>query len=258
MKTSFWTKLLDLLSPRLCVACGRRLSPEESVLCPRCMLDLPLTDHLAHPYDNYMARLLWGHFPVEKAVAMFFYEPKSRPSEIIYSMKYHGQQKVAHDMGHIFARQLQAVGFFADIDCLVPIPLTRKRRWQRGYNQAQEIARGIGEETGLPIYNKVVERCDFTTSQTHLNIFQRRENVEHAFRLVHSGQRLRALQQRLDSGQRLQALQQTAGAESIAHKHVLLVDDVVTTGSTVIACARQLQQIEDVRISVLSLGFTKP
>lgn len=232
MKTSFWTKLLDLVSPRLCVACGQRLSPEESVLCPRCMFNLPLTGYDSQPYDNYMAKLFWGHFPLEKAVAMFFYQPKTEPSEIIYSMKYHGRPETAHDMGRIFARQLLTAGFFDGIDGLVPVPLTRKRRRQRGYNQAEEIACGISKATGLPIYNKVIERYDFSISQTHLNTAQRRENVENAFRLTNG--------------------------ERIAHKHLLLIDDVITTGSTIIACAQQLTQANDVKISVLSLGFTKP
>ncbi len=232
MKTSFWTKLLDLLSPRLCVACGQRLSPEESVLCPHCMFELPYTDHPDHPYDNYMTKLFWGHFPIEKAVAMFFYEPKSKASEIIYSMKYYGRPETAESMGRIFARQLQATSFFTDINGLVPLPLTRKRKRQRGYNQAEEIAVGIGKETGIPIYNKVLKRDSFSISQTRLNILQRRENVENAFRLTHG--------------------------ETIAHKHLLLIDDVVTTGSTVIACAQQLMKADDVKISVLSLGFTKP
>ena len=231
MKTSFWTKLLDLVSPRLCVVCGRRLSPEESVLCPRCMFELPTTDFPAHPYDNPMARLFWGQFQIEKAVAMFHYVPQSEHAKIIYDLKYHGHPEVGEQMGRLFARQLQTTDFFADIDAIVPLPITRKRQRQRGYNQSEMLARGISEQTGLPIYNKVVERTAFHESQTHVQHFERRENVQKAFRL-------------------------TDGA-AIAGKRLLLVDDIVTTGFSIIACAQQLQQAPDVKISVLTLGKTK-
>ena len=231
MKTSFWTKLLDLVSPRLCVVCGRRLSPEESVLCPRCMFELPATDFAAHPYDNLMARLFWGQFQIEKAVAMFHYVPQSEHAKIIYELKYHGHPEVGEQMGCLFARQLQATGFFEGIDGIVPMPITRSRRRQRGYNQSEMLARGISEQTGLPIYNNVVERTTFHESQTHVQHFERRENVQKAFRLI--------------------------DGDAIAGKHLLLVDDIVTTGFSIIACAQQLQQAPDVRISVLTLGKTK-
>ena len=231
MKTSFWTKLCDLISPRACVCCGRRLTPEESVLCARCMFELPLTDYAAAPYDNEMARLFWGHFTVEKAVAMFHFTPHSRPAQLIYNMKYQGHPETAEHMGRISARQLQGSGFFNDIDGIVPLPITRKRQRQRGYNQSEMMARGISEQTGLPIFNRVVERTSFQVSQTHLHFFERRDNVEKAFQL--------------------------RDGSAITGKHILLVDDIVTSGHSVIACAKQLQLAGDVKISVLTLGKTK-
>lgn len=231
MKTSFWTKLLDLFSPRQCVVCGTRLSAEQSVLCTSCFLHLPLTSFSASPLDNRLARLFWGQFPIEQAVAMFYYEPHSSAAQIIYSMKYRNRPEVGEHMGSIFARQLHSEGFFDGIDALVPVPISRKRLRQRGYNQSEHIAKGISRQTGLPIYSNVVERCDFKVSQTRLNSFGRRDNVEHAFRLKEPGR--------------------------IAHHHLLLIDDVITTGSTVTACARQLQQAQDVRLSVLALGYSK-
>ena len=231
MKTSFWTKLLDLISPRLCVACGRRLSAEQSVLCAGCMLHMPLTGFSSQPLDNPLARLFWGQFPVERATAMFYYEPHSESAEIVYTLKYRHRPEVGQQAGQVLAHDLLAEGFFEGIDALVPVPLARKRQRQRGYNQSEEIARGISLATGLPIYNKVVERLDFKTSQTRLTPYERRENVEQAFRLL--------------------------DARRIAHRHLLLVDDVITTGSIISACARQLCQAEGVRISVLALGYSR-
>lgn len=231
MKTSFLTKLLDFISPRLCVVCGSRLSPEESLLCVRCMLHLPLTGFEKSPADNPLARLFWGQFPIERATALYYYEPQSEVAEIIYSLKYRSRPEIGRSLGHIMARQLQASGFFDGIDALVPVPLAPRRRRQRGYNQSEEIARGIAELTALPIYNKVVRRTQFDTSQTRLNPIERRDNVERAFQL--------------------------ADSELPAHRHLLLIDDIVTTGSTLTACARQLLKAKDVKLSVLAIGFAK-
>lgn len=231
MKTSFWTKLLDLISPRLCVVCGTRLSPEQSVLCSHCFLHMPLTDFSSSPYDNPMARLFWGQMPVERATALFYFEPKSELAELIYSLKYHDRPEVGEHMGRIMARMLQGDGFFEGIDALVPMPISRKRQRQRGYNQSEEIARGISQQTGLPVWKGIVKRQNFTVSQTQLSHFERQENVADTFKLV--------------------------DADRAAHRHLLLVDDIVTTGSTISACGRELAQAPDVRLSVLTLGFTK-
>ena len=231
MKTSFWTKLLDLISPRLCVVCGTRLSAEQSVLCSRCWLHMPFTHFSAHPASNPMARLFWGQFPIERATALFFYEPKSEQAELIYSLKYRNRPEVGVQLGSNMARDLLPTGFFQGIDALVPVPISRNHRRQRGYNQSEAIAQGIAQQTGLPIYNKVLVRKDGAVSQTRLSQFERHANAESSFCL--------------------------ADASQTAHRHLLIVDDVVTTGSTMSACGRLLSQAPGVRLSALSLGFTK-
>lgn len=231
MRTSFWTKLLDVISPRPCAICGERLSANELVLCGVCHMHLPLTHYEQKSLDNPMARLFWGHFPVERVAALFFYEQQAPVSKLIYDMKYHNMPDVAQNMGIITARQFAASGFFDGIDALVPMPITWRRKWKRGYNQSHEIARGISEVTRLPIFKDVVKRIHFKQSQTRQHAWERRLNVDDAFRLVRP--------------------------EKIGGLHLLLVDDIVTTGATVIACARELAKAPNVRISVLSLGLTK-
>ena len=231
MKTSYWTKFLDLISPRRCVVCGRRLSANEQVLCPTCHLHLPMTSFHTAPYENEMARLFWGKIPVEKASALFFFMPHSDTARIIYDMKYHGYPEVGETMGMIAARLFSENNFFEGIDGIVPIPLTRWRQWKRGYNQSMEIARGIADVTGLPIYNNVVRRIRFSSSQTKKHATERQDNVALAFQLRHE--------------------------EHIRGLHLLLIDDIVTTGATICSCAQELCRASGVRISVLSLGFTK-
>ena len=231
MKISFWTRLLDLISPRLCVVCGNRLSITEEVLCGKCNLHLPRTGYHRDPYENILAKTFWGQIPIQRAAALFYYEAQAETAAILYQLKYKNHPEIGGVMGRMLAREVLGSGFFEGIDAIVPVPLARKRQRQRGYNQSQEIARGISEVSALPIYNKVVQRNIFEGSQTSRGRWERNENVENVFELT--------------------------DAELIRHKHLLVIDDVVTTGATVIACAKTLCQSEGVTVSVLALGFAK-
>ena len=225
------TRILDFISPRLCVVCGHRLAPTERSLCGVCLFHLPRTDFHQKPLDNPMAQLFWGLAPIEKAAALFYYHPHSETAQLVYRLKYNNRPDIGEDMGRMMANELQATDFFSDIDVLLPVPLASKRLRQRGYNQSEQLAIGISDITHLPIVSKVLRRKHFQQSQTTLNRWQRQENVTDTFQLK---------EEHLLQG-----------------KHVLLIDDICTTGATLIACANVLKDIEDIRISVLTLGFTK-
>ena len=225
------TRILDFISPRLCVVCGQRLAPTERSLCSVCLFHLPRTDFHQKPLDNPMAQLFWGLAPIEKAAALFYYHPHSETAQLVYRLKYNNRPDIGEDMGRVMACELQATDFFSDIDVLLPVPLASKRLRQRGYNQSEQLAKGISDITHLPIVTKALRRKHFQQSQTTLNRWQRQENVEDTFWLKDGSQ--------------------------LQDKHVLLIDDICTTGATLIACANVLKNIEDIRISVLTLGFTK-
>ena len=229
--SSFWHRLLDLLAPRLCVMCGRRLSLSEQVLCAVCNLHLPRTGFQYHADDNVMARLFWGVIPVERAAALFYYEASSGASNILYDLKYHDKPEVGVEMGRLLANEFAETGFFDGIDVIVPIPLARKRQRQRGYNQSRCLAEGISQATGIAVNSHVVRRTCFVKSQTRLRRWERQENVEGVFELKDS--------------------------TSVSGRHILLVDDVVTTGATMTACARELLKAGGVRLSLLALGFAQ-
>ena len=231
MKISFWARLLDLISPRLCVVCGSRLAVTEETLCSKCYLHLPRTDFGHDLYENVMAKLFWGQMAIEKATALFYYEPHAETAQILYEMKYKNHPEIGVVMGRMMAKELMRSGLFDGIDAIVPVPLARKRERQRGYNQSLELAKGVSEVTGLPIANKVVRRTKFVGSQTQRGRWERNENVENVFELVDS--------------------------DSISGKHLLLIDDVVTTGATIIACAQEMQKASNVKFSVLALGYSK-
>ena len=228
---SFWHRLLDLISPRLCVVCGHRLTVTEEVICARCNFHLPRTGFQHNAYENEMAKLFWGQIPIERATAFFYYEAHAETANILYELKYKDHPEIGEIFGRMFAAEIKSAGFFDGIDGIVPVPLAKKRQRQRGYNQSEEIAQGISEITGLPIYKKVVKRISFKGSQTNKGRWDRQENVERVFDLI--------------------------DAEAVSNKHLLLIDDVVTTGATCIACAKVLCQSANVRISILSLGFAK-
>ena len=230
-RISFWGRLLDLISPRVCVVCGGRLTVTEETLCSKCYLHLPRTDFGSDLYENVMAKLFWGQIQIEKATALFYYEPHAETANILYELKYKNHPEIGEVMGRMMARELQKNGLFDEIDAIVPVPLARKREHERGYNQSLMLAKGVSEVTGLPIYNKVVRRTKFVGSQTHRGRWERNENVADVFELM--------------------------DGESIRGKHLLLIDDVVTTGATIIACAQEMQKASNVKISVLALGFAK-
>jgi ComF family protein len=227
---SFWSRLLDLISPRLCVVCGNRLAVTEETLCSKCYLHLPRTDFANDLYENVMAKLFWGQIKLEKATALFYYEPHAETAQILYELKYKNHPEIGVVMGRMMAKELMKSGLFEDIDALVPVPLAKKREHERGYNQSLELAKGVSEVTGLPIANLVIRRTKFVGSQTKRGRWERNENVEHVFELVD---------------------------DNISDQHLLLIDDVVTTGATVIACAKEMQKASNVKISVLALGFAK-
>ena len=228
---NWWSRFLDFVSPRLCVVCGRRLSPTERSLCSVCQLHLPRTAYQFSPDDNPMAQLFWHLTPIERAAAFIYYQPRSEMARMVYQLKYGNSSDVGEDLGRLMATDMQLAHYFDGIDLLVPVPLTKKRQRQRGYNQSEMLARGISDITHLPIAAKALKRQAFHESQTHLSRRERQENVNDVFVV--------------------------ADAETLKGRHVLLIDDVCTTGATLTACAQAIVPIEGIRISVLTLGLTK-
>ena len=225
--------LFNLLLPRYCAGCGTRLTAEEQKLCLGCLVKMPRTWLWRSPEDNALARIYWrrtGNVEVERVVAHFSYIPDGIVSNIVAALKYRGNKMLARHMGQLMAEELKATGVFDGIDCLVAVPITLRRRVTRGYNQAEQLARGVSRVTGLPVIKKVLRRVTFETSQTYLTGHEREENVARSFML------------------------DMRHASKLQGKHVMLIDDVITTGATTRACASLLAEIPDVRVSILALA----
>lgn len=221
---------LSLLFPRCCVVCGRPLAKGEECLCTMCNVELPRTDYHLRK-DNPVEKLFWGKIPLERATSFYFYRKGSDFRQILHQLKYGGQKGIGAIMGRYMAAELQQSGFFEGVDVILPVPLHKKKQQIRGYNQSEWIARGITAVTGIPIDTEAVVRRKNTETQTRKSSLERWENVEGIFELHH--------------------------AETLVGKHILIVDDVLTTGATTVECASCLTGIEGIRISVLTLAVAE-
>lgn len=235
MKHTFLAKdwlssFLSLLFPRCCVVCGSPLAKGEECICAMCNMNLPRTDYHLQK-DNPVEQLFWGKVPLERATSFFFYRKGSDFRQILHQLKYGGQKEIGAIMGRYMASELLASGFFEGVDVIIPVPLHKRKQRIRGYNQSEWIARGVAAVTGIPIKDESVIRRKNTDTQTRKSAFERWENVDGIFELNHS--------------------------ESLVGKHVLLIDDVLTTGATTVACISCLMEIEGIRINVLTLAMAE-
>lgn len=221
---------LSLLFPRCCVVCGRPLAKGEECICAACNINLPRTNYHLQK-DNPVEQLFWGKIPLERATSFFFYRKGSDFRQILHQLKYGGQKEIGAIMGRYMASELSSSGFFEGVDVIIPVPLHKKKQQIRGYNQSEWIARGIAVVTGIPVDTDAVVRRKNTETQTRKSTFERWENVDGIFELYR--------------------------AEALVGKHILLVDDVLTTGATTVACASRLMEVKGMRISVLTLAMAE-
>lgn len=221
--------LVDLFFPRLCPACSGVLYHNENILCLRCIIDFPRTNFHLDP-DNEVAKLFWGRVKIENAASFFYYQKGSRYQNLIHRMKYYDQMQLGIDFGRWYGRELMNTPF-CGADIILPVPLHPAKQKKRGYNQSEQIARGISEVLAIPMETGLLERAINTDSQTRKSKYERWSNVEGMF--------------------------QVRRPEKLNDKHILLVDDVITTGSTLEACASPILSLENTTVSILTLAFAK-
>jgi ComF family protein len=225
--SDLWDDFLSLLFPRVCCGCGAALVRNESVICTECYLEIPRTNyHLSE--ENPVTQLFWGRCLIEKAAAFSYYTKGSRIRRIIHKLKYDGLKDAGTLMGRIYAAGLKESGFLSDIDLIIAVPLHPSKERSRGFNQCDFICSGISEVSGIPVNKISLVRVSRSDSQTRKSRYERWLNVEGIF--------------------------EVRNKEEIAGKHILLVDDVITTGSTIEACAAELLKIENVKVSVVALA----
>lgn len=226
---SWLNDALDVVFPRLCEVCGRPLMRGEEVMCLECDYAMPRCN-CHNVAFNQIHQKLAGRVPIEKAAAMFYYHAGNRYVKLIHAAKYSGRPKVARCLAEKFAREIAADGFFDGIDLIVPVPLHRRKLLSRGYNQSLYIAQGLADATGLPV-------------GTNLRA------VRH-----HPTQTRRGMYERWVNSQEIYVAD---GRASLDGRHILLVDDVITTRATLLACCEAVHAVSPgSRISVLALSST--
>jgi ComF family protein len=218
---------VSLFLPRLCLACRVHLVRGERILCTGCLLSIARTD-FHHRRDNMIEKVFWGRCLVERAAAFSVYNRGSRIRKLVHSLKYEGRRDIGIALGELYGSVLAESGFMESIDLIIPVPLHPVRQRQRGYNQSECIARGLSASTGVAYRNDIMIRVAGAGSQTSRGRYERWENVQGLFSVRKPGQ--------------------------INGKHILVVDDVITTGSTIEACVTALQSAGNVRVSVAALA----
>ena len=222
--------VLRLLFPRRCAVCGEVLGDWEEGVCMHCLSHLPVTEfHKVR--HNRVERLFWGRFPIERATCYLNFSQSGRVKRLVHLMKYHGRKDLCRLMGKQMGLMLGMSGFFEGMDVVIPMPMHHRKALKRGYNQVEELAWGLSDATGLEVVTDAVEKVQSTGSQTRLHGADRWDNVKDKFRVVRP--------------------------ERLAGRHVLLLDDVLTTGSTLTACGERVAAVEGVRVSVLTLALAK-
>lgn len=214
--------LLHLFFPHVCAGCGNDQLPADSQLCLRCLAALPETRYEFHP-GNPVEKIFWGRLPLVAATAQFYFTKESLLQRLMHRFKYHRERELGLQLGRIMGKQLRAAGRFP-ADALVPLPLFPAKEKKRGYNQAAVLCEGMAEELNLPVLTHAVTRPQYTETQTRKGRIERWKNMEGKFLLAEPAQ--------------------------VRNRHLLLVDDVITTGATLESCGLELLKGENVQLSV--------
>lgn len=219
--------LTELLFPRLCVVCGDKLIEQEQWICLHCLHHIPRTNFHLEP-ENPVAQLFYGRVTIEHATAFFYFSKGSKYQSLLHNLKYKGMKELGTEIGKQFGIDLLKSESFASVDVICPVPLHPLKEKKRGYNQSWWIASGIAQQMQKQLSDDNLKRITATETQTRKARFERWQNVEGIFEL--------------------------ADPQAFSGKHILLVDDVVTTGSTLEACAQAIISKTDARVSIATLA----
>jgi ComF family protein len=229
---SIFSDFLSLIYPNSCEACGALLVVGERTLCSTCRYKLPRTSYWLQK-GNPVEQIFWGRVPVVNACSLFFMSKGSRYRKLLHKLKYGNKPQIGVALGLLLGNELAKVADYANVEFIVPVPLHVKRQRKRGYNQSEKIAVGISQATGKPLLTDAVFRQRYNETQTKKMREERWSNVSDIFAV-------------------------RPGAEArLAGRHILLVDDVLTTGSTVEACATAMLKAADCKVSVATLAVAR-
>ena len=220
--------VFHLLFPHICVGCGSDLIDQGNFLCLECINDLPHTNFALHA-NNPAEVIFWGRVPINAVMCELYFSKASIMQNLVHEFKYKGNQEIGIYLGNLIGKSLANSNRFKNIDLLIPIPLFMEKEKRRGYNQAKVLCAGISQILSLPISTNNVVRIVNTETQTKKKRLQRWKNVDKTFRV--------------------------SNPQELEGKHILLVDDVITTGATLEACASEILKVKNTKVSIAALAI---
>lgn len=219
---------IDLIYPRLCEVCNASLVAGEQIVCSHCRVDFPLTRNW-NERENQVEKIFWGRVPITAAAAYFFFARGSKYRVLLHKLKYADRSDIGVMLGQWFGNELAECQIFSDIDFIIPVPLHPKKQKSRGYNQSEKICSGLSAALHKPVDTQTVVRTEFTNTQTKKNRMERWHNVSEVFAVKN--------------------------AKKLQNRHILLVDDVLTTGATLEACCNAILSETECKISIAVLAY---
>jgi len=221
--------LINLFYPNICQICDTELHKNQNVLCTSCINELPITNfHLDN--ENPVRKVFYGRVPIENATSLLVFKKKGSVQKLIHRLKYRGHREIGSYLGAWIGAELAKINSYKDIDIVIPVPLHKKKLEARGFNQVEGFGQEIAKALNILYIDDVLLKTSFSTTQTLKTRLARWGNIEESFVLFNS--------------------------EKIKNKHILLVDDLITTGATLEACADVLLEAENVKISIVTMAFT--
>ena len=226
----FFKDFLRVFFPNFCVNCSNQLVHSEKVLCTLCANELPIIPIKSYN-TNFITQVFYGRIHIEKGASFLYFNKKNITQKLLHQLKYKGRTDIGTVLGTWYAERINSSSFMNDIDCIIPVPIHPKKLKKRGYNQVLSFCESISKKFGAAIHQDILTRSTNTNSQTSKTRFERAETIRKDFMLLDKN--------------------------LLKNKHVLLVDDVITTGATIEACCKELLKTENLKISVLSIAFTE-
>jgi ComF family protein len=224
IKTSF-ENIINLFFSSTCAGCNGELSYGQKHLCVSCLIHFPINQTL-NPSE-----LFWGRVPVKNGISLLTFEKGNSTQKLLHKIKYKDQKQLAIHLGSKMGRAINSLEWASQIDLIIPVPLHPSKERSRGYNQALLLAEGIKEVLSVPIENNAIIRTKANVTQTKKNKYERWDNVEQVFKLAQS--------------------------KHVKNKHVLIVDDAITTGATLESCIRCFLEVENCQVSIATLAIAK-
>ena len=221
--------VFNLFYPELCSICENQLVKGEKSICIFCISELPTTN-FCNLTNNNVETSFYGRIPIEEATSLFFFQKKGKVQKLIHQLKYKGNQQIGAVLGNWLGENMVLSNRFKDLDCIIAVPLHPNKLKKRGYNQLTTFGQVLSHKLKIPMIDNVLIKVSSSQTQTKKSRFDRSVNVIEKFELL--------------------------DYKSIKNKHILLIDDIITTGATLEACSLQLLQAENIKISIATMAYT--